>query len=206
MRVRILCIIILGLFLSACDYNNDYIITTNYQEIKDNNPEANPTEFGNIILKHNRLNTVGKRIPPLHITDKNGKSTTLTKIIKKPCIIIASSPWGSYGIDEMLYYFPEVIENSRKPKHDFQIICLVVNDEKHPDIEDIITNAELTYSMTYCISPSEATKINILADPTKFFINNDQIVVDYSMGVVLDPHYREQEFLKGTNLMFKKQL
>lgn len=204
MRNKIFLITILSLLLSACHHNNNYIVTTNYQEIKQNHPDATADEFGNIIQRENRINTIGKRIPPLEVTDKSGKNTTLTKIIDKPCIIIASSPWGTYGIDEMLYYFPEVIENTKQQDHDFQVICLIVDDGLYPDMQDVRTTAELTYRQTYYITPTEAAKINIFADPTKFYINKEQIVVDYSMGVVLDPYYREQEFIKGTNLMFKK--
>lgn len=211
MKSHSILLLVFAILLCSCQRQENPIVQTDFQSLINTIQESDQGDLGNLLQSENRFNTIGKTIPSIRIYDNKGKEKDLRRILKKPTLLIASSPYGEYGFNEMLTYFPATVAAYEGDMDRFDIICLLVIDkemtkEQEMLVKDALSKLGQNYQQVYTIDSEEAAKINILSDPTKFFINKDGVVVDYSMGVVMDDYFRQQELLNGIELMFKKRL
>lgn len=151
---------------------------------------------------------IGKEIPNISVSDLNGKSIRLKKLLKKETIIIFSAHDSSWGKEDAETAFPQVLRKLGEEAEGIDIICLVENCQNYDPqvVNDYAWHLEAEYSKVYLIDVKDARRMNLSVCPTKFFINGKQIVVDYHLGYTMEEAAREQIILNGIYAMRKQKL
>ncbi len=208
--MKAFAIILLLTLLASCGPKRDEIIPVDVQKylVQQNGSTEDAASLGQKMQTESFNNTVGRTLPSVTVTDMNGKNINLKKAVKKSTIIIAGSPYGNLGMDEMERLFPEAVRNLGEKADDIEIICLVVSNKADGKeaAENFAAKLRSNYDNIYIIDNQEAAKMNIFANPTKLFVNKDHIVVHYSMGFVNEEEYRFQELSEGIDKMQNKRL
>jgi len=135
-------------------------------------------------------NTLNKRIPNLPLINIKGDSIMLYDILHQKSILIFSDHYCSYGMEGMCHDFPKTMEKVKKdhPEAAIQSIGILIkaveadSDPKrfHAAAEEI--NA-LYSNYFYIMDDKTAAKLNIFANPTKYYINDSRIKTHLGMGI-----------------------
>lgn len=207
MKHSILTLIVL-LALAACKSSNNEIIPTDIEPYKNavvtNDEEA--IELGVKFREECQKNTIGRTLPPITVTDIEGKKHDLRKMISRESIIIAGSNIEGYGREEFVSSFPETIRAIEDVPGEFDVFCLIIDGGNPDDNDMLVTELLPNYRNIYIISGDEASKLNVFSNPTKLYLNKEKTVVHYAMGYVIEDQYRRQEADEGIKQMFKKRL
>jgi hypothetical protein len=179
------------LLIQASCANNRYVIETKIQEYWPDRKSGITVEetakydsfFFNAVIS----NTIGKKIPKITVTDREGKLHSLRKVLSEEAIIIASNTYCGFGNEGLVNEFPKAIQQLKPSGNNLKIVCLLI--KPHYDIEDIQTLDNLyvevmpLYSTIYFIDEDEAWKLNLYANPTRLYIDKNQIVRNIGLGI-----------------------
>lgn len=205
---NVIHIFILLVTLAACKSSNNEITSTDIEPYKNavvtNDEEA--IELGVKFREECQKNTIGRTLPPITVTDIEGKKHDLRKMISRESIIIAGSNIEGYGREEFVSSFPETIRAIEDTPGEFDVFCLIIDGGNPDDNAMLVTELLPNYRNIYIISGDEASKLNVFSNPTKLYLNKEKTVVHYAMGYVIEDQYRRQEADEGIKQMFKKRL
>ncbi len=140
-------------------------------------------DFGNQIIE----NTVGKKIPEIPVYDSIGNIVSLKQLLCGPAIIIAADQYCSFGKDGITNDFPKAIKQLEDELSGIQIIVflkLEVEDIKNPErYASFLKELQSIYPVVYTIKMKDAYRINLIANPARLYVDDQQIVQAMGFGI-----------------------
>ncbi len=207
---RIALILTVLLLAFACNRSENYIIPVDYEKYYEgvtSLTEKDGQELTQKIVMAWYNNTVGREIPDIQIKDLKGKTVRLKKWLKKETILIFAEPYCGYGSEEVEKDFPIAMQNLKEELEGIDILCLieVAEDSNEQETIDYAKSLQGKYNNLFIIEQKDALRCNLTGSPTKFFIDEKQIVRHVQMGFTFDENGSEYSIRQGISLMRKEK-
>lgn len=207
---RIALILTVLLLAFACNRSENYIIPVDYEKYYEgvtSLTEKDGQELTQKIVMAWYNNTVGREIPDIQIKDLKGKTVRLKKWLKKETILIFAEPYCGYGSEEVEKDFPIAMQNLKEELEGIDILCLieVAEDPNEQETIDYAKSLQGKYNNLFIIEQKDALRCNLTGSPTKFFIDEKQIVRHVQMGFTFDENGSEYSIRQGISLMRKEK-
>ena len=188
-RIAFLLTVLLLAF--ACNRSENYIIPVDYEKYYEgvtSLTEKDGQQLTQKIVMAWYNNTVGREIPDIQIKDLKGKTVRLKKWLKKETILIFAEPYCGYGSEEVEKDFPIAMQNLKEELKGIDILCLieVAEDSNEQETIDYAKSLQGKYNNLFIIEQKDALRCNLTGSPTKFFIDEKQIVRHVQMGFTFD--------------------
>lgn len=208
---KLVLITIIAAFMVGCGRNDNTIVPIDfakYYEGKSNLTEAESQEISERIIADLQRATIGKTIPDIKVKDIDGKTFGLKKLLKGQSILIFSAHNSSWGKHDAEIDFPIALRALEEEMEGIDVFCLVENDENYDQNEvlDYAWKLQKEYSKVYLIDRKDAQSMNLTICPTKFFINEEQIVTEMYAGYAFEEEDRELILLSGIYSIQKEKL
>jgi hypothetical protein len=207
-RIALMLTVLLLAF--ACNRSENYIIPVDYEKYYEgvtSLTEKDGQELTQKIVMAWYNNTVGREIPDIQIKDLKGKTVRLKKWLKKETILIFAEPYCGYGSEEDEKDFPIAMQNLKEELEGIDILCLieVAEDSNEQETMDYAKSLQGKYNNLFIIEQKDALRCNLTGSPTKFFIDEKQIVRHVQMGFTFDENGSEYSIRQGISLMRKEK-
>lgn len=207
---RIAFMLTVLLLAFACNRSENYIIPVDYEKYYEGVTsliEKDGQELTQKIVMAWYNNTVGREIPDIQIKDLKGKTVRLKKWLKKETILIFAEPYCGYGSEEVEKDFPIAMQNLKEELEGIDILCLieVAEDSNEQETIDYAKSLQGKYNNLFIIEQKDALRCNLTGSPTKFFIDEKQIVRHVQMGFTFDENGSEYSIRQGISLMRKEK-
>lgn len=207
---RIAFMLTVLLLAFACNRSENYIIPVDYEKYYEgvtSLTEKDGQELTQKIVMAWYNNTVGREIPDIQIKDLKGKTVRLKKWLKKETILIFAEPYCGYGSEEVEKDFPIAMQNLKEELEGIDILCLieVAEDPNEQETIDYAKSLQGKYNNLFIIEQKDALRCNLTGSPTKFFIDEKQIVRHVQMGFTFDENGSEYSIRQGISLMRKEK-
>ena len=195
----------------SCNRSGNYIIPVDYEKYNDgatNRTEKENQELTMKLYMDWYHNTVGKEIPDIRVKDIEGKTIRLKKWLKGETILIFTDAYCGYGGEEVEQDFPNAINNMKDELEGIDFLCLVElseDSDKQKTVEYAMT-LQGKYNHIFIIDQKDALRCNLAATPTKFFIDEKQIVKHIQMGFTFDDNGSEYSIRQGVMMMQKENI
>ena len=195
----------------SCNRSGNYIIPVDYEKYNDgatNRTEKENQELTMKLYMDWYHNTVGKEIPDVRIKDFDGKTIKLKKWLKRETILVFTDTYCSFGGEEVEQDFPNAINNMKDELEGIDFLCLVElseDSDKQKTVEYAKT-LQGKYNHIFIIDQKDALRCNLAATPTKFFIDEKQIVKHIQMGFTFDDNGSEYSIRQGVMMMQKENI
>lgn len=193
----------------SCNRSGNYIIPVDYEKYNDgatNRTEKENQELTMKLYMDWYHNTVGKEIPDIRVKDIEGKTIRLKKWLKGETILIFTDAYCGYGGEEVEQDFPNAINNMKDELEGIDILCLVElsDDSDQQKTVEYAKTLQGKYNHIFIIDQKDALRCNLAATPTKFFIDEKQIVKHIQMGFTFDENGSEYSIRQGVMMMQKE--
>lgn len=193
----------------SCNRSGNYIIPVDYEKYNDgatNRTEKENQELTMKLYMDWYHNTVGKEIPDIRVKDIEGKTIRLKKWLKGETILIFTDAYCGYGGEEVEQDFPNAINNMKDELEGIDILCLVElsEDSDQQKTVEYAKTLQGKYNHIFIIDQKDALRCNLAATPTKFFIDEKQIVKHIQMGFTFDENGSEYSIRQGVMMMQKE--
>lgn len=190
----------------SCNRSGNYIIPVDYEKYNDgatNRTEKENQELTMKLYMDWYHNTVGKEIPDIRVKDIEGKTIRLKKWLKGETILIFTDAYCGYGGEEVEQDFPNAINNMKDELEGIDILCLVElsEDSDQQKTVEYAKTLQGKYNHIFIIDQKDALRCNLAATPTKFFIDEKQIVKHIQMGFTFDDNGSEYSIRQGVMMM-----
>lgn len=207
---RIAFMLTVLLLAFACNRSENYIIPVDYEKYYEgvtSLTEKDGQQLTQKIVMAWYNNTVGREIPDIQIKDLKGKTVRLKKWLKKETILIFAEPYCGYGSEEVEKDFPIAMQNLKEELEGIDILCLieVAEDSNEQETIDYAKSLQGKYNNLFIIEQKDALRCNLTGSPTKFFIDEKQIVRHVQMGFTFDENGSEYSIRQGISLMRKEK-
>lgn len=191
---KLICLTLL-LILASCA-NNRYVIETKIQDywpdIKNGITTEETAKYDSLFFSAVLSNTIGKKIPEIEITDREGKLHSLRKVLSEKAIIIASNAYCGFGNEGLVNVFPKAVQQLNPGWSNMKIVCLLIrtdhDSENRQILENLYIEVEPLYRNIYFIDEVEAWKLNLYANPTRLYIDKNQTVRNIGLGISTVEH------------------
>ena len=195
----------------SCNRSGNYIIPVDYEKYNDgatNRTEKENQELTMKLYMDWYHNTVGKEIPDIRVKDIEGKTIRLKKWLKGETILIFTDAYCGYGGEEVEQDFPNAINNMKDELEGIDIMCLVElsEDSDQQKTVEYAKTLQGKYNHIFIIDQKDALRCNLAATPTKFFIDEKQIVKHIQMGFTFDDNGSEYSIRQGVMMMQKENI
>lgn len=195
----------------SCNRSGNYIIPVDYEKYNDgatNRTEKENQELTMKLYMDWYHNTVGKEIPDIRVKDIEGKTIRLKKWLKGETILIFTDAYCGYGGEEVEQDFPNAINNMKDELEGIDILCLVElsEDSDQQKTVEYAKTLQGKYNHIFIIDQKDALRCNLAATPTKFFIDEKQIVKHIQMGFTFDENGSEYSIRQGVMMMQKENI
>ena len=195
----------------SCNRSGNYIIPVDYEKYNDgatNRTEKENQELTMKLYMDWYHNTVGKEIPDIRVKDIEGKTIRLKKWLKGETILIFTDAYCGYGGEEVEQDFPNAINNMKDELEGIDILCLVElsDDSDQQKTVEYAKTLQGKYNHIFIIDQKDALRCNLAATPTKFFIDEKQIVKHIQMGFTFDENGSEYSIRQGVMMMQKENI
>lgn len=195
----------------SCNRSGNYIIPVDYEKYNDgatNRTEKENQELTMKLYMDWYHNTVGEEIPDIRVKDIEGKTIRLKKWLKGETILIFSDAYCGYGGEEVEQDFPNAINNMKDELEGIDILCLVElsEDSDQQKTVEYAKTLQGKYNHIFIIDQKDALRCNLAATPTKFFIDEKQIVKHIQMGFTFDDNGSEYSIRQGVMMMQKENI
>ena len=195
--------------MPSCNRPDNYIIPVDYEKYYKGVTGLTEKESQEIyfkVMEEWYKNTLGKEIPDIEVKDLDGNTIMLKKWLKKETILVFTGPHCGFGMEEADKEFPSALHNMKDELQGIDILCLVelAKESDQQVTLDYAKTLQGAYDNLFIINHMEALKTNLTACPTKFFIDEKQIVRHVHIGLALDQEKREEEIRIGVALMRKQ--
>lgn len=199
------------LLFAACQRSDNYIVAVDYAKFYEgvsNLSEEQGAQISMQIANEQWDNTVGKEIPDIKVKDPDGKNHKLKKLLSQGAIIIFSSYNSGWGKVEAETEFPALIREISDELEGIDIFCFVENSNDYDQqmVSDYVWSLQKNYSKVYLIDQKDASKMNLIACPTKLFINKHQTVSYMHVGYAMEPEARINLIRTGINEINKEKI
>ena len=190
----------------SCNRSGNYIIPVDYEKYNDgatNRTEKENQELTMKLYMDWYHNTVGKEIPDIRVKDIEGKTIRLKKWLKGETILIFTDAYCGYGGEEVEQDFPNAINNMKDELEGIDFLCLVElsEDSDQQKTVEYAKTLQGKYNHIFIIDQKDALRCNLAATPTKFFIDEKQIVKHIQMGFTFDDNGSEYSIRQGVMMM-----
>ncbi len=195
----------------SCNRSGNYIIPVDYEKYNDgatNRTEKENQELTMKLYMDWYHNTVGKEIPDIRVKDIEGKTIRLKKWLKGETILIFTDAYCGYGGEEVEQDFPNAINNMKDELEGIDFLCLVElsEDSDQQKTVEYAKTLQGKYNHIFIIDQKDALRCNLAATPTKFFIDEKQIVKHIQMGFTFDDNGSEYSIRQGVMMMRKENI
>ena len=195
----------------SCNRSGNYIIPVDYEKYNDgatNRTEKENQELTMKLYMDWYHNTVGTDIPDIRVKDIEGKTIRLKKWLKGETILIFTDAYCGYGGEEVEQDFPNAINNMKDELEGIDILCLVElsDDSDQQKTVEYAKTLQGKYNHIFIIDQKDALRCNLAATPTKFFIDEKQIVKHIQMGFTFDENGSEYSIRQGVMMMQKENI
>lgn len=195
----------------SCNRSGNYIIPVDYEKYNDgatNRTEKENQELTMKLYMDWYHNTVGKEIPDIRVKDIEGKTIRLKKWLKGETILVFTDAYCGYGGEEVEQDFPNAINNMKDELEGIDILCLVElsEDSDQQKTVEYAKTLQGKYNHIFIIDQKDALRCNLAATPTKFFIDEKQIVKHIQMGFTFDDNGSEYSIRQGVMMMQKENI
>ncbi len=195
----------------SCNRSGNYIIPVDYEKYNDgatNRTEKENQELTMKLYMDWYHNTVGKEIPDIRVKDIEGKTIRLKKWLKGETILIFTDAYCGYGGEEVEQDFPNAINNMKDELEGIDFLCLVElsEDSDQQKTVEYAKTLQGKYNHIFIIDQKDALRCNLAATPTKFFIDEKQIVKHIQMGFTFDENGSEYSIRQGVMMMQKENI
>jgi peroxiredoxin len=195
----------------SCNRSGNYIIPVDYEKYNDgatNRTEKENQELTMKLYMDWYHNTVGKEIPDIRVKDIEGKTIRLKKWLKGETILIFTDAYCGYGGEEVEQDFPNAINNMKDELEGIDVLCLVElsEDSDQQKTVEYAKTLQGKYNHIFIIDQKDALRCNLAATPTKFFIDEKQIVKHIQMGFTFDDNGSEYSIRQGVMMMQKENI
>ncbi len=195
----------------SCNRSGNYIIPVDYEKYNDgatNRTEKENQELTMKLYMDWYHNTVGKEIPDIRVKDIEGKTIRLKKWLKGETILIFTDAYCGYGGEEVEQDFPNAINNMKDELEGIDFLCLVElsEDSDQQKTVEYAKTLQGKYNHIFIIDQKDALRCNLAATPTKFFIDEKQIVKHIQMGFTFDDNGSEYSIRQGVMMMQKENI
>jgi hypothetical protein len=190
-RTNLIIVIFIFGILTFCSEPKNYIIETNIQSLKVDSTKAQTVDesqkASNDFFIRVLKNTIDKSIPPTIIISSKGDKIDLIDILKKETIIISSDIYCGFGLEGLTNDFPKAIKQLDKESRNFDIVCLLKRtqlDLENPEkFNKTLKELKSYFQAIYIIEEIDALKLNLFANPTRLYVNKNQIVTNVGLGI-----------------------
>ncbi len=183
-------IILTVLVLTSCARTENYVIETDFSQLMpdtingetEKESQAKSQEFYNLLLS----NTISKTIPDIEIFTVDGKKLNLRDVLNTETIIIAGDNHCSWGLEALTNDFPKVLKKLKSEISEIKIICLFKREKS--DIENpvafdqTLNELKMIYETVYIIDYNQAYKINLFPNPTRLYVDKNNVVTYIGIG------------------------
>lgn len=178
-------------FLIFCSKPKKYIIETNTQALMIDSTKAQTVDetqkISNDFFTKALNNTIGKSIPKTTIISSNGDKIDLLGVLKEETIIIASDIYCGFGLEGLTNDFPKAMEQINKEGQKIDIVCLLKRTpsdiEKPKEFNAMLEQLKSHFQKIYIIEEIDARKLNLFANPTRLYVDKNQMVTNVGLGL-----------------------
>lgn len=177
--------------LHSCGDQKNYIIETDLSllipDTINGETVAQSRERGARFYEILKSNTVNKTIPPVPVYDLSGQEYNLQDVLSKKTILISSDAHCGFGQGSLREDFPMAMDSLKNQLEDYDIICLVKHtpwdtaDSK--SFDGLVSDLQEMYDQIYTIEEADAYRINLIANPVRLYINEEQKVEHIASGL-----------------------
>ncbi len=200
-------VLLIGIILSSCKNENDYIIPADFNVLLSDSTQIsngitereNQKRIGQFIKTLNK-NTIDHKIPDISVCDIEGEYVNLNNNLSGIKLIIASTLTCAWGLQGLLVDFPKTNQLINNPINQSEIIVLIQKEENEyfnqqyqKNIEDI----KKYYSNIYLIDSLQSIKLNIFG-LTRYYITDENIVRDIGRGTGINTNNLRLELERNT--------
>lgn len=192
--IRFFIVLLILMVFSACSFKNEIIPTDPAEMMQDIDKGLTIKESRKLAKQLYRKmleNTIDHKIPKASIECTTGRILNIQEILEAETIIISTDAYCAWGKEGLTTDFPEAIEKYRQdfPERSVKIICLLKrmpSDTANPKVlTDLLKEVSPHYENIFIINESEAKKLNLHANPTRLYVNQECVVTHMDMGVSL---------------------
>lgn len=205
---RVLAIVLVT--FASCNRTSNYIIPVDYEKYYEGVTSLTEKEsraLDSKIMMDWYNNTMGREIPDINVKDLNGETVKLKKWLKRETILVFTDTHCGFGKEEIEKEFPNTICNMEDELEGIDILCLIedAEDSEPNEALDYAKSLQGSYNNIFIIDQKDALRMNLTGSPTKFYIDNDQIVRQFHMGFAMNQDQREESIRQGISLMKKEK-
>lgn len=183
--------------LLSCNEPDSFIIETDVEKIVLNASKNGLTvkeneRLGAFIYDTIKINTIGKTLPPVTVSNLSHQKLNLYDELKKEkndFILVSSDVYCGFGMDCILNIFPESFKKFIAKNEDTKAFCLLKRTES--DKKDAskfnrtINELKPLYNSIYIIEEEEARKLNMNGNPARLYVSKDMVVKNITFGITM---------------------
>ena len=195
---------------ASCNRTDNYIIPVDYEKYYEGVTSLTEKEsraLDSKIMMDWYNNTMGREIPDINVKDLNGETVKLKNWLKRETILVFTDTHCGFGKEEVEKELPSTISNMKDELEGIDILCLIedAEDSEPNEAVDYAKSLQGSYNNIFIIDQKDALRMNLTGSPTKFYIDNDQIVRQFHMGFAMNQDQREESIRQGISLMKKEK-
>lgn len=205
---RVLAIVLVT--FASCNRTSNYIIPVDYEKYYEGVTSLTEKEsraLDSKIMMDWYNNTMGREIPDINVKDLNGKTVKIKNWLKRETILVFTDTHCGFGKEEVEKELPSTISNMKDELEGIDILCLIedAEDSEPNEALDYAKSLQGSYNNIFIIDQKDALRMNLTGSPTKFYIDNDQIVRQVHIGFAMNQEQRKESIRQGISLMKKEK-
>ena len=195
---------------ASCNRTSNYIIPVDYEKYYEGVTSLTEKEsraLDSKIMMDWYNNTMGREIPDINVKDLDGETVKIKNCLKRETILVFTDTHCGFGKEEVEKELPSTISNMKDELEGIDILCLIedAEDSEPNEALDYAKSLQGSYNNIFIIDQKDALRMNLTGSPTKFYIDNDQIVRQFHMGFAMNQDQREESIRQGISLMKKEK-
>lgn len=195
---------------ASCNRTSNYIIPVDYEKYYEGVTSLTEKEsraLNSKIMMDWYNNTMGREIPDINVKDLNGETVKIKNWLKRETILVFTDTHCGFGKEEVEKELPSTISNMKDELEGIDILCLIedAEDSEPNEALDYAKSLQGSYNNIFIIDQKDALRMNLTGSPTKFYIDNDQIVRQVHIGFAMNQEQREESIRQGISLMKKEK-
>ena len=195
---------------ASCNRTSNYIIPVDYEKYYEGVTSLTEKEsraLDSKIMMDWYNNTMGREIPDINVKDLDGETVKLKNWLKRETILVFTDTHCGFGKEEVEKELPSTISNMKDELEGIDILCLIedAEDSEPNEALDYAKSLQGSYNNIFIIDQKDALRMNLTGSPTKFYIDNDQIVRQVHIGFAMNQEQREESIRQGISLMKKEK-
>lgn len=181
-------------FMFSCNSDIDVIIPVDMNIVSHDSLVGKSQEFINRnyrnFKRRIRINTLNKMLPEVRVRqDLNEAEEKLTDLLQEKTILISTDLHCGAGQGYVFEEFPKIHDLLEKELSEWNVLLLVKtiprDSSSNEKMKGKISELNRLYKNIYFIREKDAYVINLISNPTVFYLLNEEVVAIHS-GLMLD--------------------